>query len=101
MKMSEAERLTISKPCALDDLPEDVYHADPCVEPSLSSTMAKTLLSGETGPARLRQITDEGFGHKAVFDLGSAAREQILNRGIKPEFFWMLIRGAPRRRAAG
>lgn len=86
MKMSEAERLAISKPCALDDLPECVYHTDPCVEPSLSSTMAKTLLSGKAGPARLKQFMDEGFGHKAVSDLGSAAREQILNRGIKLEF---------------
>ena len=78
--------MIIDSPCAVDGLPEDVYHADPCVEPSLSSTMAKTLLAGEAGPARLKQIMDEGFGHKSAFVFGSAAHEQILNRGIKPEF---------------
>ncbi|WP_260273265.1 PD-(D/E)XK nuclease-like domain-containing protein [Propionibacterium freudenreichii] len=62
-------------------MPEAVYHADPCVEPSLSSTMAKTIVSGEAGPARLREVMEHGGEHKAVFDFGSAAHEKVLGRG--------------------
>lgn len=75
----------IDKPCAVKDMPEDEYHADPCAEPSLSSTMAKTIISGEAGPARLREIMSHGQEHKAVFDFGSAAHEKILGRGAGVE----------------
>lgn len=34
------------------DLPEDQYHADPCVEPSLSSSIAKTLLFDTAAKAK-------------------------------------------------
>ena len=71
----------IDKPCAVKDMPEGEYHSDPCVEPSLSSTMAKTIVSGEAGPARLREVMEHGGEHKAVFDFGSAAHEKVLGRG--------------------
>lgn len=72
--------MKVTEPCALPGLPEDVYHADPCVEPSLSSTMAKTLLS-PGGPARLREVLTNGQPRKKAWDFGSAAHERILGRG--------------------
>ncbi|AOT24390.1 PD-(D/E)XK nuclease-like domain-containing protein [Propionibacterium phage B22] len=77
--------MPITKPCAVKDMPEGEYHSDPCVEPSLSSTMAKTIVSGEAGPARLREIMSHGQEHKAVFDFGSAAHEKVLGRGAGVE----------------
>lgn len=77
--------MPITKPCAVPDMPEAEYHADPCAEPSLSSTMAKTIVSGVAGPARLREIMSHGQEHKAVFDFGSAAHEKVLGRGAGVE----------------
>lgn len=76
---------TITEPCVVPDMPEAEYHADPCAEPSLSSTMAKTIVSGEAGPARLREVMAHGEEHKAVFDFGSAAHEKVLGRGAGVE----------------
>lgn len=76
----------VTGPCWIPDMPEEVYHADPCPEPSLSSTMAKRLLDGEAGPARLRQAILSQPEPKPCFDLGSAAHEQVLCRGRRPEY---------------
>ena len=71
----------ITKPTALLDLDEGEYHADKlCPEPSLSSTMAKTILQ-PAGPARLRSALDSPPARKKVWDFGSAAHERILDRG--------------------
>lgn len=71
----------ITAPTVLWDLPEEVYHADRlCPEPSLSSTMAKTILQ-PAGPARLRELLDNPPPRKKVFDFGSAAHEKVLGRG--------------------
>lgn len=44
--MAIAPTPTITKPGIYFDVPEDVYHADPCAEgPSLSSTVAKLMVS--------------------------------------------------------
>ncbi|AOT24329.1 RecE [Propionibacterium phage B3] len=77
--------MPITKPCAVPDMPEATYHSDPCAEPSLSSTMAKTIVSGEAGPARLREVMEHGGEHRAVFDFGSAAHEKVLGRGAGVE----------------
>lgn len=71
----------ITKPTALFDLDEAEYHADRlCPEPSLSSTMAKTILQ-PAGPARLRSALDNPPARKRAWDFGSAAHERILGRG--------------------
>ena len=70
----------ITTPQVIEGLDEIAYHADPCIEPSLSSSMAKTILR-PGGPARLKQILDYGEQRKKVFDFGSAAHERILGRG--------------------
>ena len=36
--------LTITEPCFVYDMPASVYHADPCETPSLSSSVARTIL---------------------------------------------------------
>lgn len=71
----------LTEPAALYDLDEDAYHADGlCPEPSLSSTMAKTILQ-PAGPARLREVMLNGQARKKEWDFGTAAHEKILNRG--------------------
>lgn len=72
---------TITEPTVLYDLDEAAYHADQlCPEPSLSSTMAKTILE-PGGPARLRSALDSPRESNPNFDFGSAAHEKILGRG--------------------
>jgi hypothetical protein len=71
----------VTVPCARFDLLEDIYHADGlCPEKSLSSTMAKRLLE-PAGPARLKEILDNGQPRKKAWDYGTAAHEKILDRG--------------------
>ena len=70
----------ITTPQVVEGMDEAEYHADPCVEPSLSSTMARTILQ-PGGPARLREVMKHGQQRKRVFDFGSAAHERILGRG--------------------
>ena len=78
----------ITEPTAFTNLPEADYHANlPLGDiPSLSSSMAKTIITGEAGPARLHQIMLAGQDHKPAWDLGSAAHEKILCRGIDPQY---------------
>lgn len=70
----------ITEPTFVPDMPDSIYHADPCPEPSLSSTMAKLLLQAG-GPARLRHRLDAGAETKRAFDYGSAAHAKALGRG--------------------
>ena len=62
-------------------MPADTYHADPCPEPSLSSSIARTLL----GYSPLHAFTEHpklnpGLEReeKEMFDLGSAAHAYLL-----------------------
>lgn len=73
--------MTISEPCVVYDMPEADYHADPCPEPSLSSTMAKTIIK-PGGPALLRWQMTHPRVEKRAFDFGHAAHEKILGRGM-------------------
>lgn len=71
----------LEHPSVIYDLDEDTYHADGlCPEPSLSSTMAKTILQ-PAGPARLREVMRNGSPRKPEFSFGSAAHSRILGRG--------------------
>ena len=57
------------------------YHADPAPEPSLSSSLAKTLLAKSPAHARLehpRLNPDYVDAEEAKFDLGTAAHELLL-----------------------
>lgn len=63
------------------DIPAEVYHADPCFEPSLSSGIAKTLLGKSPAHAKLahpRLNPDHQPENAERFDLGSAAHALML-----------------------
>jgi hypothetical protein len=77
----------IAKP-GLYQLSHETYHADPCIVPSLSSSIASTLLDESPRHAwqshpRLNPSTEPET--RAEFDLGSAAHAVMLNdtRGIQ------------------
>lgn len=72
--------MKITIPCWLPDLDEDVYHGDPCPDPSLSSSIAKALLE-PGGPARVREVHMNGRPAKKAWEFGHAAHERILGRG--------------------
>ena len=66
--------MTITAP-GIYEMPADIYHADPCPEPSLSSTGARTLANGT--PATYwheRQNPKQ----KRVFDIGTAGHLMVL-----------------------
>lgn len=67
----------ILSPGLYEDLPEDVYHADPVPETSLSYSGAKQLL---ISPAHYRW-TREHRVEKKVFDYGKAAHAKVLGAG--------------------
>ena len=61
------------------------YHADPCPEPSLSSSIARVLLNRSPLHAwikhpKLNQAYEDNGGSRAM-DLGSAVHEMLLGRG--------------------
>lgn len=66
------------------EIPGDRYHADPCSQPSLSSTLAKTLLAKSplhawTDSPRLNP--DWEPTEKKSFDIGRAAHRAVLGKG--------------------
>lgn len=68
------------------DMPEAVYHADPCPTPSLSSSIAKKLvhetpLHAWTAHPRLNPYHEPQ--HKDAFDLGSTAHMRLLGKGAE------------------
>ena len=68
------------------DMPEAVYHADPCPTPSLSSSIAKKLvhetpLHAWTAHPRLNPFFEPQ--HKDAFDLGSTAHMRLLGKGAE------------------
>jgi hypothetical protein len=66
------------------DLDDDSYHADPCPEPSLSSSIAKVLINRSPWHAwasHPRLNPDYEPDESARFDLGSAFHKLILGEG--------------------
>lgn len=66
------------------DVPEAVYHADPCARPSLSSTLAKLILDRSplhawTAHPKLNPAWEPT--ESATFDIGRAAHRAVLGRG--------------------
>lgn len=61
-------------------MPADAYHADPCAEPSLSSSGARTLASG---PPALYWHERQNPPVKRVFEIGTAGHLMVL----EPEHF--------------
>lgn len=83
--MSAQEKTRLS-PGVHFDVEDAVYHADPCDRPSLSSTLARTLL--DQSPlhawyAHPRLNPDWEPTHKAHFDIGRAAHSAVLGKGGK------------------
>lgn len=77
--------ITIDKPGTFTATEEE-YHADPCPEPSLSSTLAKELLSKTPLHAWVkspRLNPDFEPENKTAFDLGSAAHTVYTGTGAK------------------
>ena len=65
------------------DIPAAEYHADPCVEPSLSASVANVLLQKSPAHARLAQPRlYPGYEPEESdrFDLGTAAHALLLER---------------------
>jgi hypothetical protein len=65
-------------------MPAEVYHADPCPEPSLSASIAKKIWQQSPQHAahahpRLNPQKEEE--HKAAFDLGTACHDVLLEGG--------------------
>lgn len=57
--MSRQEEWPVTGPCFYTDMPDNVYHADPCPTPSLSGTTAiKLVQSG--GPAKVASALEHG-----------------------------------------
>lgn len=74
-------RLVIDKPGLYDNISAADYHADCCPEPSLSSSIARELLSSSPAHAwfkspRLNPAYEPE--HKQVFDVGTAAHALLL-----------------------
>lgn len=79
---AEAAPLVIERPGVYDDIPADVYHADPVPGGSLSSSGAKKLLPPSC-PARFRYEQDHPAPPNEAMEIGTAAHKLVL--GIGPE----------------
>ncbi|WP_035696901.1 PD-(D/E)XK nuclease-like domain-containing protein [Glycomyces tenuis] len=69
---------TVTSP-GVYDIPEDVYHADPVPDGSLSSTGARAILPPGT-PAKFHWEQAHRT-HKTVWDIGTAAHALVLGTG--------------------
>lgn len=72
----------------LYDMPEADYHADPCPEPSLSSTLARLMVNRSprhAWTASPRLNPDHEPVNKETFDVGRAAHAVLLGRGAPIE----------------
>jgi len=58
-----------------------VYHADPTVSGSLSSTGAKLLAGPGAAPAKFAYYRDRGRPDRETFDVGRAAHREVLGAG--------------------
>jgi hypothetical protein len=77
------QRFTLDK-AGIYQLPADVYHADPCPAPSLSSTLAKTMIAQSPlhawDKSPLLNPNYEQADSK-TFDIGRAAHRAVLGKG--------------------
>lgn len=71
---------TVTEPGTYDDMPLDVYHADPVPAGSLSSTGARKLLAPSC-PAKFRYEQIHGQGPKDEYDFGTAVHTFTLGTG--------------------
>lgn len=79
--------MKITEP-GLYDISNEDYHADPCPEPSLSSSIAKKMMNQTARHAWLshpRLNPDYEPENKKAFDLGTAAHELLLEQPDKPK----------------
>lgn len=86
--------MTIDKP-GVYDLSAEAYHADPCPEPSLSSSIAKLLVTPGATPMHARHECprlnpDYEPEESEKFDLGKAAHSMILR---DPQAFEIIYAG--------
>jgi hypothetical protein len=75
-----AESFRVTRP-GVYAMPADDYHADPCVEPSLSSSIGKIIISRSplhAWAAHPRLNPDHEPEERTTFDLGSAAHALLL-----------------------
>jgi hypothetical protein len=77
----DATRWDVLAPCLLDDMPADVYHADPVPGWSLSSTGARDLWPQPGSPARYRWKRDNPDPPRPVWDVGTALHAKVLGTG--------------------
>jgi hypothetical protein len=70
----------LAEPGVYDGIPNDVYHADPVPEGSLSSSGARLLLPPSC-PALFRYWQDHGEQTKPAYDLGHAVHLLVLGEG--------------------
>jgi hypothetical protein len=78
--------MTIIDQPGLYDLPEDAYHADPCVVPSLSSSIGKKLIHESprhAWEAHPRLNPNFQRKEKAAFDGGKVAHKLMLGKGAE------------------
>ena len=78
--MTESHRL----PAGTHDILAEVYHSDPCMEPSLSSTLARNILFQSplhawTASPRLNPELEPVV--KSAFEIGRAAHTALLSKG--------------------
>lgn len=69
--------MIVTEPCVVRGMPEDVYHADPVEETSLSYSGSKAILKS---PARF-QYDREHPKQTSALDFGTAAHNTLLGRG--------------------
>ena len=69
----------ITKPCLIEDMAEDTYHADPVEGGSLSYTGMKELLKS---PAHFRHYMDAPRVEKPVFDAGHIVHAPVLGTDL-------------------
>lgn len=72
--------VTVTEPCVVDDMPDEVYHADPVAGGSLSSSGARKLLPPSC-PAKFAHERNNPPTSTDSFDLGKAAHRLILGAG--------------------
>lgn len=69
---------TVTEPCVVDGMPDDVYRADPVPSGSLSASGAKVLLRA---PALFRHQREHGRPNQRHYDVGHGAHKLVLGAG--------------------
>ncbi|MCK9994444.1 MAG: hypothetical protein Dbin4_02964 [Alphaproteobacteria bacterium] len=73
---------TMLRPGVHCDIPEDIYHADPCERPSLSSSIGKVILAQSplhAWTAHPRLNPEFETGNERKFDIGKAVHAMLLD----------------------